>query len=78
LNAAVFLALYLTPSYAPALEATSDAALIFYGASMLLAAVRGYAGCESLAVSNWILDRDDQVGCVLFAPLDLVEGPRRR
>ena len=38
-NLAVFLALYLS-------EPTSDAALIFYGASMWLAALRGYAGCE--------------------------------
>lgn len=73
-NLAVFLALYLTPWYAPALEATSDAALIFYGASMLLAAARGYAGCEVLAASNWVLRRDDQVGCALFAPLDHVEA----
>ena len=57
---------------------TSDAALIFYGASMLLAAARGYAGCEVLAVSNWLLRRDDQVGCVVFWPVDHLErGPRR-
>lgn len=78
LNMAVFLALYLSPSYAPAPEARSDAALIFYGASMLLAAVRGYAGCEVLAVSNWLLRRDDQVGCAVFAPIDLIEGAGRR
>ncbi len=65
LNCVIFLALYLTPFYAPALAFTSDAALIFYGASMLLAALRGYAGCEVLAVSNWLLRSDDQVGCVL-------------
>ena len=69
-NAAVFVALYATPWYAPPLGFTSDAALIFYGASMLLAAARGYAGCEVLAVPNWLLRRDDQVGCVLFAPVD--------
>ena len=40
LNVAVFVVLYL-------LEPTSDAALLFYGASMWLAAVRGYAGCET-------------------------------
>src|SRR5207253_2959744 len=28
----------------------------------------GDAGCEVLAVSNWILHRDDQVGCLVFAP----------
>jgi hypothetical protein len=59
----VFLALYL-------LEPTSDATLIFYGASMLLAALRGYASCEVLAVSNWLLRRDDQVGCAVFWPID--------
>jgi hypothetical protein len=73
LNALVFLALYLTPVYAPALSITSDAALIFYSASMLLAAARGYGGCEVLAVSNAILRRDDQVGCLLFAPVDQAE-----
>jgi hypothetical protein len=73
LNVAIFLALYLTPWYAPALAVTSDAALIFYGTSMLLAALRGYAGCEVLAVPNWLLGRDDQVGCLLFAPVDQLE-----
>lgn len=72
-NIAIFLALYLTPSYAPALSATSDAALLYYGASMLLAALRGYAGCEVLALSNWVLRRDDQIGCVLFWPIDQTE-----
>ena len=74
LNIGVFVALYLTPDYAPALSITSDAALLFYGASMLLAAARGYSGCEVLAVSNWLLGRDDQVGCLLFAPIDYLEG----
>jgi hypothetical protein len=72
-NIGVFLALWLTPYYLPALSATGDAALIFYGASMLLAAARGYAGCEVLAVSNWLLRRDDQVGCVVFGPVDALE-----
>ena len=70
---AAFLALWLTPDYASGLSVTSDAALIFFGLSMLLAAVRGYAGCEVLAVSNWLLGRDDQMGCMVFAPLDHVE-----
>lgn len=77
LNLLVFLALYLTFWYAPALSVTSDAALIFYGASMLLAAGRGYAGCEVLAASNWLLRRDDQVGCILFAPVDHLERRER-
>lgn len=73
-NAAIFLALYLTPWYFPPLAFTSDAALYFYGAAMLLAAGRGYAGCEVLAISNWLLRRDDQVGCVLFGPVDTLEA----
>jgi hypothetical protein len=78
LNMFVFLALFLTPWYAPSLSFTSDAALVFYGASMLLAAVRGYGGCEVLAVSNWVLRRDDQVGCLVFAPVDYLERRGRR
>jgi len=73
LNVAAFLALYLTPLYAPALTPTSDGVLIFYGTSMLLAALRGYSGCEVLAVSNLLLRRDDQVGCLLFSPIDTLE-----
>jgi hypothetical protein len=79
-NVAVFLALYLTWWYAPAVAVLSDAALIFYGASMLLAAARGYAGCEVLAVSNAVLRRDDQFGCAPFWPVDAAEArlTRRR
>lgn len=70
INIAVFIALVLTPLYAPPLALTSNAALVFYGASMLLAAARGYGGCEVLAISNWILRRDDQVGCLVLSPID--------
>ena len=73
LNMLVFLALFLTPWYARPLAFLSDAALVFYGVSMLLAAVRGYGGCEVLALSNWVLDRDDQVGCLVLGPVDLLE-----
>ena len=59
LNILLFLALVLTPWYAQPLSFTSGAAFVFYGASMLLAALRGYGGCEVLAVSNWLLRRDD-------------------
>jgi hypothetical protein len=76
-NIAVFGALYLTTWYAPALSVTSDAALLFYGTSMLLAAARGYAGCEVLAVSNWLLRRDDQIGCMVFWPVDTAEHHRQ-
>jgi len=77
INMAVFFALFLT-WYAPRLSFTSDAALIFYGASMLLAAVRGYGGCEVLAISNWVLRRDDQVGCFVLGPVDYAERRLRQ
>ena len=57
-----------------AIPFTRESALIFYGASLLLAAARGYAGCESLAITNWLLRRNDQVGCVVFSPIDEIEG----
>lgn len=73
---AVGAALVLTPLYAPWLSVTRDATAVFYGASLLLAVVRGYAGCEVLAVSNWVMRRDDQVGCVFFTPVDHLEQRR--
>jgi hypothetical protein len=57
---------------------TSDATWLWLGASMLLAAVRGYAGCEVIAISNWLLRRDDTVGCLLFTPIDQVEARWQR
>ena len=72
-NLGVFLALYLTGWYAPALDFTSDAVLLFYGVSMLVAAARGYGGCEVLALSNWVLRREDEVGCALFFPVDQID-----
>jgi hypothetical protein len=75
-NCGIGLAVYLTGWLVPALWFMSDAVLAFYGMSMLLAAVRGYAGCEVLAVSNWLLRRDDQVGCIVFTPVDNLEHAR--
>jgi hypothetical protein len=73
LNMLVLLALLLTPLYGRPISFTSDSALVFYGASMLLAALRGYSGCEVTAISNWILGRDDQVGCLVLGPVDELE-----
>jgi hypothetical protein len=78
LGATLLLVLYLTWWYAPALSATSDAALIFFGGSLALAALRGYAGCEILALSNWLLRRDDQIACAIFTPIDVLERQHRR
>ena len=65
-NLAIGFALFSVPF-------TRDATLLFYGVSLLLAALRGYAGCEVMAISNWLLRRDDQVGCVVFSPIDAAE-----
>ncbi len=73
INLLVLLALFLIPSVAPRIYFISSGAAVFYGASMLLAALRGKAGCEVTAISNWVLGRDDQVGCPIFTPIDSIE-----
>ena len=73
LGALLFLALDLTWWYAPALAVTSDAALIFFGGTMVLTALLGYAGCEILTPSNWLLRRHDQIACAVFAPFDALD-----
>jgi hypothetical protein len=73
LGVTLFLALYFTWWYAPAVSFTSDAALVFFGGSMLLAAIRGDAGCEILSCSNWLLHRHDQIACTPFFPFDALE-----
>ena len=57
----------------PAISVTSDAILVFVGNSMVLAALRGSAGCEALALTNWLLRRNDQIACAIFSPIDQVE-----
>ena len=73
LSVALPLALYFTWWYAPAFSATSDAILLFVGGSLVLAALRGSAGCELLALSNWLLHRSDQITCAVLTPLDSLE-----
>ena len=51
---------------------------VWLGASMMLAAARGYAGCEVLAIFNLITGRRDQIGCILYTPIDAAEAKRRR
>lgn len=43
---------------------------LFFGCSMVLAAVMGYGGCEVLALPNLLLGRRDEVWCLLYSPLD--------
>jgi len=46
---------------------------VFVGLSMLLAALRGYDGCEILAPSNLLLRRQDAIWCPLYTPIDAGE-----
>ncbi len=46
---------------------------VFYGATMLLAAALGYAGCEVSAVSNFLLKRQDEIGCPVLSPIDALD-----
>src|SRR5215211_2301340 len=59
-------------------DVTGPGATIFYGATMLIAAWRGQAGCEATVVSNLVLGRDDQIGCPTFTPIEEVEARFRR
>ncbi len=49
------------------------AIFLFFGLSMVLAAVRGYAGCEILALPNLVLRRTDAIWCPLYTPIDRTE-----
>jgi hypothetical protein len=69
-NCAAILALVANPY-------TGGAATLFYAAMLLVAAWRGQPGCEITVLSNWILRRDDQVGCPVFGPIDAAEGRHR-
>lgn len=48
---------------------------IFFGTSMILAAVRGDDGCEILAIPNTILRRTDAIWCPIYTQLDTSENP---
>jgi hypothetical protein len=78
LSLALPLAVYLTGLYVPALWFASDATLIFVGSSLLFSALRGAAGCEFLALSNWLLRRTDEMACAVFTPIDSLDCRRWR
>ena len=70
LNCAVIVALVANPY-------TGDATTFFYAGALVVAAWRGLPGCEVTVLSNWILRRDDQVGCPVFSPIDALEARHR-
>ena len=47
---------------------------LFFGVSLVVAAVRGDAGCEAVAIPNAIFRRRERTGCVAFLLVDLLEG----
>jgi hypothetical protein len=58
--------------------ATGEVGLsVWLGASMLVAAGRGYGGCEVLAISNLMTGRRERIGCLLYTPIDRAEARRR-
>jgi hypothetical protein len=69
-NTAVIAALVL-------FDYTASAAALFYGTTLLVAAWRAQPGCEATVLSNWILGRDDQIGCPTFTPIDAAEARLR-
>ena len=70
LNFAVISVLFFTPLH--------HSMWFYLGFSLLIAAIRGYRGCEVMAISNWLTGRNDQVGCVIFSPIDALEIKRTR
>lgn len=70
LNLAVIVALVTN-------DFTGGGATIFYGATLLIAAWHGQAGCEATVISNLILGRDDQIGCPTLPPIDAAESHLR-
>ena len=56
---------------------TSTSLWTWIGGSLVLAAVRGYGGCEILAFPNALTGRRDQVGCIVFTPIDRAEARAR-
>jgi hypothetical protein len=69
LNCAVIVALLANPY-------TAGGAELFYGLTLIAAAWRAQPGCEATVISNWILRRDDQIGCPTFSPIDHAEARR--
>jgi hypothetical protein len=69
LNCAVIVALLANPY-------TAGGAALFYGITLIAAAWRAQPGCEATVISNWILSRDDQIGCPTFSPIDRGEARR--
>src|SRR5258708_25267728 len=69
LNVVIFWAFYFTFIYAPSIDFMSDAVLIFYGLSMLVAALRCYGGGGGLGVVIWRVPGGEHLRGVEFFPI---------
>jgi hypothetical protein len=53
------------------------AAATFFGVSLVVAGIRGVAGCELMAIPDLFLRKDVELGCLIFSPLDGLERKLR-
>lgn len=58
--------------------ASAVAFWVWLGTSLLIAAARGYGGCEQLAFPNLIRGRRERIECMLYGPIDTLERRRGR
>lgn len=70
LNCVAIVALSINPITGAAID-------LFYGVTLLTSAWRRQPGCEVTVLSNWILRRDDEIGCPIFSPIDRFENRDR-
>jgi hypothetical protein len=49
------------------------AAVMFLGISLVIAGIRGVAGCELMAIPDLFLRKDVELSCLIFSPLDKLE-----
>lgn len=49
----------------------------FFGMSMVIAAVKGFDGCEILALPSLVFGRTEAIWCPLYSPLDAIDTPSR-
>ena len=54
------------------------AAVTFFGISLVIAGIRGVAGCELMAIPGLFLRQDIELACLIFSPLDRLECRLRR
>jgi len=54
------------------------AAVTFLGVSLVIAGIRGTAGCELMSTPNLVFQKECELTCLIFSPLDRLERSLRR